>query len=210
MELARDHKQEEAVCFLGGQAAWAGMLPSQWAEDTRIEIMENGTKVAHTSGVRICISTSKPLPAGLERFYFVTTIQTTAGKARKGSNGDFPVVAIGFCTIGGSAITFPGWPPRAAAPSAQSWGYHGQDGCLLSSCRENGSTVANGIPYREGHVIGCGVDLSTQTIWFTRDEHRLASEFKDVKGRLFPLLGLMDNIVVQTNFAGPFIWEEGE
>jgi len=159
MELAKTRKKEEAVSFLKGQAAWAGMLPSQWVEDTRIELMKNGTKVAHTSEDRICISTNKPLPARLERFYFETATVRTMEKDNP--HQDFPMVAIGLYTIGGFAITFPGWPPRAAAPSAQSQGYHGQDGYLFVSCRENGSAVANGIPYREGHTIGCGVDLST-------------------------------------------------
>jgi len=70
MELARDHKQEEAVSFLRGQAAWAGMLPSQLAEDTRIEIMENGTKVAHTSKGSYLHLYEQALASGTGTFLF--------------------------------------------------------------------------------------------------------------------------------------------
>ncbi|KAH7082503.1 hypothetical protein FB567DRAFT_107375 [Paraphoma chrysanthemicola] len=208
IELARNHQQEEAGRFLKQQAAWAGMLPSRWATDAKTQIADDGTTVKHTSGKRICISANKPLPAGLDSFYFEITSKPTTRETRHDSQKDFPVLAIGFCTIGGSAILFPGWPPRGAAPSARSWGYHADDGGLFDSHCEEFEAVATEVPYGPGHTIGCGVDLTTQTMWFTRDGRRLESEFKNVQGRLFPLLGLEDEVLVETNFTGPFLWND--
>ncbi|KAH7070792.1 hypothetical protein BKA63DRAFT_84411 [Paraphoma chrysanthemicola] len=210
IELARNHQQEEAGRFLKQQAAWAGMLPSRWATDARTQIAEDGTTVKHTSGKQICISTNKPLPAGLDSFYFEITSKPTTGDASHDSHKDFPILAIGFCTIGGSAILFPGWPPRGAAPSARSWGYHADDGGFFESRCEEFEAVATELPYGPGHTIGCGVDLTTQTMWFTRDGRRLESEFKNVQGRLFPLLGLEDEVLLETNFTGPFLWNKSK
>jgi ankyrin repeat protein len=207
IELAQNHQQEDAGRFLKKQAAWSGMLPSEWESDSRTDIVEGGTTVVHLSGERVCISTNKPLPAGLDRFYFEIVIENVSGDDGEISH---PVLAVGFCTIGGSAISFPGWPPRGSAPSARSWGYHGNDGCLYDSCNASGNEIASEIPYGGWHVIGCGVDLTTKTIWFTRNGRRLASEFQDVQGRLFPVLGLKDGVRVETNFAGPFMWHESD
>jgi ankyrin repeat protein len=205
IELARNHQQEEASRFLKRKAAWTGMLPSEWEADSRTDVLEDGTTVVHLSGDRVCISTNRPLPAGLDRFYFEIGIENVSGDDGKTSH---PALAVGFCTIGGSAISFPGWPPRGSAPSARSWGYHGNDGCLYESCNASGNEIASERPYGRWHVIGCGVDLTTQTIWFTRNGRRLASEFQNVQGRLFPVLGLKDGVRVRTNFAAPFMWQE--
>lgn len=43
-------------------------------------------------------------------------------------------------------------------------------------------------------------------MWFTRNGQKLVSGFLDVKGRLFPLLGLVDEVEVETNLTGPFMW----
>jgi ankyrin repeat protein len=210
IELARNYQQEEASRFLKKQAAWAGMLPSQWAKNPRTAIAGNGTTIEHTSGKRVCISTNTPLPAGLDSFYFEIIIYPALGVESNGSDVNYPVLAIGFCTIGGSAILFPGWPPHEAAPGARSWGYHGSDGCFFDSRTEDGDEVTTKIPYGAGNIVGCGVDLTTQTIWFTRNGQRLGSEFKNVQGRLFPLLGLKDAVIVETNFTGPFMWQEDD
>lgn len=207
IELARNHHQEDASRFLKQQAAWAGMLPSRWVDNAKTQIAEDGTSIRHTTGERICISSNKPLPAGLDNFYFEITSKPATENGSDVSNDVYPEVAIGFCTIGGSAIRFPGWPPRGAAPSARSWGYHGDNGCLYDSCREDNAVHASETPYRAGHTVGCGVNLTTQTIWFTRNGQRLDSEFTNVQGRLFPLLGLVDWVILETNFTGPFMWK---
>lgn len=208
IELARHHRQENASHFLKQQAAWAGMLPSKWATDARTQIAEDGTTVTHTSNERVCISTNKPLPPGLDNFYFEITSKRISEDAGDTSSDDYPILGIGFCTIGGSAILFPGWPPRGAAPSARSWGYHGDDGNLFESRCTDGRSVATELPYRADHTVGCGVNLATQKMWFTRNGQKLESDFNNVQGRLFPLLGLKDEVVVEANFTGPFLWKD--
>lgn len=80
LELLREFKEEEAGELLKQQGAWAGMLPSRWATDSRTVISETGTEVKHTGGERICLSANKPLPAGIEKFYFELTLKDEGAK----------------------------------------------------------------------------------------------------------------------------------
>jgi ankyrin repeat protein/F0F1-type ATP synthase delta subunit len=205
LELAKKFQKQEAEEFLKQQAAWAGMLPSIWAPfSDKVNISEDGLHITHTSGDRICVSTDKPLPAGLETFYF--EIMSVAMKDTE--QYLHPEMGIGFCTLGGEAIQFPGWPARADAPSAKSWGYHGDDGGMYNTSGEDDSSdIARS--YKPGDTVGCGVDLATRTIWFTKNGTKLDQTFTNVQGRLFPLVGLSDVVQLQTNFTGPFMWKNG-
>lgn len=71
----------------------------------------------------------------------------------------------------------------------------------------NGQEAALELPYRVGDTVGCGVDLITRTIWYTRNGTKLESGFENVQGRLFPVLGLSDDVCLETNFTGPFKWK---
>jgi len=203
LDLARKFRKESAGRFLKQQAAWAGMLPSRWAQDKRTNIAEDGTSVSHTSGQRVCVSTDKPLPAGLDTFYF----EVTGKVLESDDNESAKIWGIGFCTIGGQAIQFPGWPRRDNAPSARSWGYHGDDGGLFHSGNDNGNAIGYNRTFKAGDTVGAGVELTTGKIWFTWNGERFESEFENVQGRLFPLLGLKDRVDLETNFKGPFIWK---
>lgn len=153
----------------------------------------------------VSISTEKPLPAGLDKFYFEVQVKPIY---EPWTLDAWPDISIGLCTMGGKAFRFPGLPARATLPSGKSWAYHGRHGGLY--CSEPGIYVAQDLPYRIGHTVGCGVDLTTGTIWFTRDGKKIDSRFENVKGRLFPFLGLYDAVLLETNFAGPFLWKGHE
>ncbi len=150
----------------------------------------------------ICISTDKPLPAGLDSFYYEVEILTP----EEGDWWEFPILAVGFCTLGAHAYDFPGWAPKANFGAGQSWAYHADDGGFWA----NHTTKRKGRDesYGPGHTVGCGVDLERNVVWFTRDGKRLEFEHTIVSGRLFPILGLEGNVCLRTNFGGekPFVW----
>jgi hypothetical protein len=208
--LARRLGKSEAERFLKHQTAWGGTLPSRWikhaAAGELIAVSEDGLEITHTSDERLCLTTDKPLPAGLDRFYYEITLSACEDVEEQLDN---PIFGIGFCTIGAPAYTFPGWEPKRSAPSGKSWAYHGDDGGLFANHGSN--TIDQDEPYGPGDTVGCGVDLESGRIWFTRNGQRLQCEHTNVTGRLFPIVGLKDAVSVRTNFGGKidFAWEDG-
>jgi hypothetical protein len=135
----------------------------------------------------------------------------------EGGKGDkeWPEMAVGFCTLGGAALEFPGWWAASDSPStARSWGYHSDTGGMYSSVEDPENFVEVNIDelkYRVGDTVGAGVDLAKGEIWFTRNGVRLESVLKGVEGRLFPVVGLHDEVCFETNFGregdGEFKWK---
>jgi ankyrin repeat protein len=164
LTLAKRLQYTDVERFLKHQTAWGGTLPSAWAPHTAItglvEVSDNGLEIVHESGTQCTISTDKPLPAGLDRYYFeVTSQKLTADKEQP----DNPFMGIGFCTLGAQYYEFPGWEPKRTFPLGRSWAYHGDDGGFF-----DGSSISPqpyGERYGPGDTIGCGVDLETRKIW---------------------------------------------
>lgn len=199
VELARKFGHPKVASFLERQFTW------RWAPKPGTCVRKDGQGVSHETNKRVCISTERPLPAWVNSFYFEITLKKSPTED-KPVGPVWPIFAIGFCTLGSGGLQFPGWPPRTEAPRTRSWAYHGDDGGLYVSSG-NGHPVLNELPYKPGMTVGCGVDLQKQTLWFTREGRRLEGGFQDVKGRLFPLLGLKDTVELETNFKGPFMWK---
>lgn len=63
----------------------------------------------------------------------------------------------------------PGWW-SALAPS---WGYHGDDGNKFEHVNISGVGILYGETYGPGDVVGCGVDFTTETIYYTKNGTRL-------------------------------------
>ncbi|KAK3935765.1 ankyrin repeat-containing domain protein [Diplogelasinospora grovesii] len=211
LELARKSGQDEAAKFLEQQSAWTRMLPGRWLNNPQQKgkgsVCDDGVTIAHTSDW-ICISSDKPLPPGLDKYYFEVTFPPR-DEASQYLPERYPTVGIGFCTLGGVAIQFPGWPARPDAPSAKSWGYHGDDGLVMSSRGEKHRAPNEAERYGPGDTVGAGVDLGTRQIWFTKNGRKLDRTFDNIHGRLFPLLGLglvSGMVKLTTNFTGPFHW----
>lgn len=219
LELARDSGHKAAVDFLNQQATWLGLLPSRWATSFPAttapggkSVLEDGISIVHTSGERVCVSSDRPLPAGLGKYYFEVTLKDV-GEATDGAyvqdkrNAE---AAVGFCTIGGGVIQFPGWLPKSVAPAAKSWAYHADDGGVYSS-KGTGYSSATLSRYAAGDTVGCGVDLASKEMWWTLNGERLDFTMSDVEGRLFPVIGLSDKMALETNFGTkPFKWRRPE
>jgi ankyrin repeat protein len=220
LDLARHFCRKETETFLKQQAAWANLLPSRW--ESRFpgttplgaaSVCEGGKKILHTSGKRLAVSADRPLPAGLERYYFEITLLDVPDP--KQHDIEFKEMAIGFCTLGGAALEFPGWYAAFESKStAKSWGYHSDTGGLYSSEEEHQTDdLFEEARYKVGDTVGCGVDLAKGEIWFTKNGVRLDRVCKGVQGRLFPVVGLHEEVCFVTNFGregeGEFRYKPG-
>jgi ankyrin repeat protein len=207
--LAQRLHKTDVERFLKHQTAWGGTLPSAWvhnpATTKTVELSKDGLEITYKAGTECSISSDKPLPAGLDRYYYEVTLRDLPPEEQEDAP-DYLFFGIGFCTFGAQHYNFPGWSPKRNTPSGQSWAYHGDDGWFGAG---TGATQDFGEPYGPGHTVGCGVDLETQKIWFTKQGKKLEFEHEGVRGRLFPVIGLSDRVDLETNFGGkPFMWAE--
>lgn len=209
LALAKRLQYADVVRYLKHQTAWGGTLPSAWVPHTAIagvvEVNDNGLEIVHESGTQCTISTDKPLPAGLDRYYFEVTSRNLTDDKDQPEN---PFMAIGFCTLGARYYDFPGWEPKRNFPSGRSWAYHGDDGALYAGKSYSAQSYSE--PYGPGDTIGCGVDLDARKLWFTKNGKKCDYELEGVSGRLFPIIGLQGKVSLETNFGGkePFVWKE--
>jgi ankyrin repeat protein len=225
LSLAKHFGHDETVAFLKQQAAWAELLPSKWLGrfpgTTPIGAQSidksdpSGRKILHTSGQRVCISADRPIPLGLDSYYFEVTLTDVPPEiVAKADDPDYPEMAIGLCTLGGVAIQFPGWwhGEVESYSTAHSWGYHSDTGGVYSSHdADSEDPYDEDRQYRVGDTVGCGVDLKEGRIWFTKNGVKHPKEITmESDGRLFPVVGLHEGVAFVTNFGRegePFKWQ---
>ncbi|KAJ2980175.1 hypothetical protein NUW58_g7020 [Xylaria curta] len=211
LNLARKYRHIAVERLLKRQAAWAGLLPSRWVSDNaKVAISGNGLQISYKadttsySSQPFSISAEKPLPAGLDAYYFEVSVKKLEAE------NENPLMAIGFCTLDGASIQYPGWG-ATSAPSAVSWGYHSDDGSLRHGTENDADPKMNtDWKYKSGDTVGCGVDYNKEEIWFTKNGKRIEYSFSKVQGRLFPVLGLVDSVELETKFAGNFQYQHEE
>ena len=220
--LARQFQRTEAVDFLSRRVAQIGIKPTKWIYSHKIpwtQVSEDGRSLKHRSGRRLCVLADHPIPAWLSKYYYEIEIS----KGPKGNgNGDgdgdeeveapsHPILAIGFCTSTAQLLEFPGWPNKNA-PSSHSWAYHGDGGGFFSSFKNRKAGESRS--YGPGDTVGCGVDYEKGIVFFTRDGEKIEKPYFDnVRGRLFPVLGLDESVAVEANFGNdvqnkPFKWSD--
>ncbi|KAJ9156493.1 SPRY domain-containing protein [Pleurostoma richardsiae] len=177
-------------------------LPSRWNKDDKwggLDVLSDGQEVKYT-GIRTSserdheacsIRADHPMPPQCGIYYYEVTILS-----RK---RDDTTIGIGFSSKNVALSRAPGWEP-------ESWGYHGDDGHCFAS-QNVGKHY--GPTFTTGDVIGCGINFRTGCAFFTKNGAYLGNAFREVKGELYPSVGLKKNGEhIRANFGQtPFVFD---
>ncbi|KAK9464739.1 concanavalin A-like lectin/glucanase domain-containing protein [Lipomyces arxii] len=120
------------------------------------------------------IRANHPIPPQCGLFYFEIKILS------RGKDG---FIAVGFCGPRVLLNKMPGWV-------MDSWGYHGDDGNTFA-CQQSGKSY--GPQFSTNDVIGCGINFRNGTAFYTKNGISLETAFKDLKGTLYPAIGMRTN-----------------
>jgi len=118
-------------------------------------------------------------------------------------------IAIGLTTLPARLFErMPGHPN----PGAQTRAWESLTGCLFENSWESLRVYGDG-SYRQGDVIGCGVDFIKRTMFYTRNVKQYGTAFEGVMGRLYPVVGFLGKKLLRANFGSdtvrrPFVWEK--
>ncbi|KAK4151441.1 hypothetical protein C8A00DRAFT_35928 [Chaetomidium leptoderma] len=197
----------EKPMFSAEEDDMASPLPSRWNRDDKeaaLEVLGDGYEVRHagkpsSDHEASAIRADHYMSPSCGVYYFEITVLNKRNDKIK-----TPPIAIGFASKEASISRAPGWEP-------DSWGYHGDDGHSFASQNV-------GKPYAEifgvGDTVGCLVNFRLNHALFTKNGRELPIAFKDipfkdVKGKLYPIVGLKkkeDHIMA--NFGQrPFIFD---
>ncbi|KAI9742170.1 MAG: hypothetical protein M1818_004070 [Claussenomyces sp. TS43310] len=177
-------------------------LPSRWNNQDKyggVEVQGDGLEVKYTGSrpsserdhEASSIRADNPMPAQCGIYYFEVTILS---RKREESS-----IGIGFASKEVPLSRPPGWEP-------ESWAYHGDDGHSFC-CQISGKHY--GPPFTTGDVIGCGVNFRTGCAFFTKNGDNLGTAFREIKGKLFPCVGMKkQGEHIRVNFGqSPFIFD---
>ena len=131
------------------------------------------------------VKSSRPIPQTCNIYYFEMKILD--GK------DDVPI-AIGLTTDSFNLKRMPGWDKLTI-------GYHGDDGKLFYQ-NQKGNTY--GPTFGKGDVVGCGVYLGNNTVFFTKNGRSYGVATKHLPDQeWYPTIGLRgENTKVEVNFGG--------
>ncbi|APA16084.1 hypothetical protein sscle_16g108540 [Sclerotinia sclerotiorum 1980 UF-70] len=177
-------------------------LPSKWSTSDKfgaLDVLSDGLEVKLTGPKSMndrdneasAIRTDHPMPPQCGIYYFEVTILS---RKREDSS-----IGIGFSTKQVSISRLPGWEP-------DSWAYHGDDGHGYAG-QNTGKPY--GPSFTTDDTIGCGVNFSTGSAFFTKNGDHLGIAFRDIKGKLFPSVGMKKpGEHVRVNFGqSPFVYD---
>ena len=135
------------------------------------------------------VRSSRPIPQTCNVYYFEVTII--------GGNED------GAIAIGLTSDNFDSKRLRKRMPGWEKFtiGYHGDDGKLFY---ENEKGTVYGPNFGKGDVVGCGVYLDNNTVFFTKNGHSYGVATTHLPDKdWYPTIGLRgENQEVAVNFGG--------
>ncbi|KAK9238325.1 concanavalin A-like lectin/glucanase domain-containing protein [Lipomyces kononenkoae] len=156
-------------------------LPSCWSSDgvsqsmeifgDMLEVKFAGPPAKGNEQEAAAVRANHPIPPQCGLFYFEVEVLS------RGKDG---FIGVGFCGPKVQLNKMPGWV-------ADSWGYHGDDGNTFA-CQNSGKQY--GPTFSTGDVIGCGINFRNRTAFYTKNGMALETAFKDLKGTLYPAVGM--------------------
>ncbi|KAJ5895567.1 hypothetical protein N7495_007258 [Penicillium taxi] len=196
-------------------------LPTQWSSTDKygaLEVSNHGTEVRYSGPTdkhdheAASLRTNNPMPPQCGIYYYEITIES---KPKDG------MIAIGFSNSKASVERLPGW-------EQESWGYHGDDGkSFFGEVQGQGRNY--GPTFGLGDIVGCGVNFSNGTGFFTKNGVFLGEmsflktttradqaegpgiAFHDLRNvKLYPSVGMKKQRIValKTNFGQePFLFD---
>ncbi|CAI7655083.1 unnamed protein product [Penicillium pancosmium] len=215
-------------------------LPTQWGVDDRHDILEissDGLEVRYTGPQHktndheaAALRADNPMPPQCGIYYFEIKIESkpkegvsgngsgsnsntnnnTSSSSSSGASGirtDLGsccrMVAIGLSSPKASIERLPGW-------ETESWAYHGDDGKSFFG-ESQGQGRSYGPTYGVGDTVGCGVNFSTRSAFFTKNGVFLGTAFSGLPEiSLFPSVGMKRQppVCLRTNFGQePFVFD---
>jgi Ran-binding protein 9/10 len=178
--------------FLSRKELGLAPLPGRWVKSDHnndlAAISTNGYEVSFEYDSKlavhdtITVRTDRPIPPLCGIYYFEVEI-TSQG------SGDF--LGIGLCDEDVTLTKVPGLDHK-------SWGYHSDDG-RITACQ--GTAKQYGPKFGPGDVIGCAINFKKNSVFYTKNGLPLPTAFQDVKGTLYPCIGMKKGISVYANFG---------
>lgn len=166
-------------------------LPSRWVKSENNQLASvspSGYEVSFEYDSKlpvhetVTVRTDHPVPPLCGIYYFEVEITS------QGAN-DF--LGIGLCDEDVSLAKVPGL-------DSKSWGYHSDDG-RITACK--GTAKQYGPKFGQGDVIGCAINFKKNSVFYTKNGLPLGAAFQDVKGILYPCVGMKKGMSVYTNFG---------
>ncbi|KAF3246402.1 hypothetical protein TWF192_006916 [Orbilia oligospora] len=180
--------------------------------------------------VSMSFATDNPIPFGVFQYYYEVTFLDFEGSPYDTENGRSPGdIYLGFVQdnpnlesgqVGGefskyskpdsTQETLHGEAFHRTGLYGYPWGWNLTDGVVLHGYGRHDTGYAprdRDLPFCYGnyelpYTIGCGFDSENKRIWFTRNGDFIGIAFKDVVGRLWPTIGILNEAVkVQVNFG---------
>ncbi|EGC45852.1 ran-binding protein [Histoplasma capsulatum var. duboisii H88] len=178
-------------------------LPSRWSDQHKnagLDLLNDGLEVRYLGNPlkldheAAACRADHPMPPQCGIYYFEVTILS---KPKDG------MICVGFTSNKASLERLPGW-------EQESWAYHGDDGRTFFG-ETQGQGKLYGPKYSVNDTIGCGVNFSTNTSFFTRNGVFLGNAFRELRNvKLYPAVGVKKQPTthLKANFGQfPFVYD---